>query len=308
MTAIVPGLCAIEAQERAYVGSSKCIACHRNQQPALVQGWQRSAHRRTMTVLRPEDPLPDGVKLLPSLKRQEIQAILGRPDGEYVFMTRDFGMIASAAWRREEPDAPHDVIGVPGSPADASRQCLGCHSTGYSVSSKAFAEPGVACEACHGPGSLHVASPSGKGTIINPGKLPLDRSQMVCGQCHSLGKDPSGKYPFPVIAKGDAGRTFMPGEDLALTFVDARPMLVRKGWEYSQLIKSPESYSRQRCTDCHDPHGKTDHPSMLLDATSETCLRCHGVGSARSQFENHWGLGDATKRACWDCHPNAHAH
>ena len=26
------------------------------------------------------------------------------------------------------------------------------------------------------------------------------------------------------------------------------------------------------------------------------------------QFENHWGLGDATKRPCWDCHPKAHEH
>jgi predicted CXXCH cytochrome family protein len=100
----------------------------------------------------------------------------------------------------------------------------------------------------------------------------------------------------------------MPGEDLALAFVDARPVLVRKGWEYSLLVRSSERYSNQRCTGCHDPHGKTGHVSMLLDPTSETCLRCHGVGDARLRYENHWGLGDVIQRPCWECHPNAHSH
>jgi len=302
------GLCADKAPECVYVGSGKCIGCHRELQPAIVQGWQRSAHRRAMTVLRPEDPSPDRVQWPPSVNRADARAILGRPDGEYVFMTRDFRVIPSPAWRREEPHAPHDVIGVPGRPVDASRQCLGCHSTGYSVSRKAFAEPGVACEACHGPGSRHVESPSGKGTIIHPGKLPLDRGRMICGQCHSLGKDPSGNHPFPVLGTGDAVRPFLPGDDLALAFVDARPVLVRKGWEYSLLVRSSERYSGQRCTGCHDAHGKAAHPSMLLDPTSETCLRCHGVGDARLRYENHWGLGDVIQRPCWECHPNAHAH
>jgi predicted CXXCH cytochrome family protein len=307
MTAVW-GLCADEAQQPAYTGSDKCIECHRAQQPAIVQGWQRSAHRRTMTVLRSEDPLPDRVQWPPSLKREEARAILGRLDGEYVFIARDFRVIVSAAWQREEADAPHDVIGDPGRPVDASRQCLGCHSTGYSVSRKAFAEPGITCEACHGPGSRHVDSPAGKGTIIHPGKLPPDRSRMICGQCHSLGKDPSGNYPFPVMGKVDAARPFRPGEDLAGAFVDARPKVEGKGWEYSLLVQSSQRYSTQRCTDCHDPHGKTGHPSMLLDPTSETCLRCHGVGSARLRFENHWGLGDAIKHPCWGCHHNAHSH
>jgi len=155
--ASVCGLCADEARQHAYVGSRKCIECHQDKQPAIVQGWQRSAHRRTMTVLRSEDPLPDRVQWPPSLMREEAWAILGRSNGEYVFIGRDFRVVVSAAWQREEADAPHDVIGDPGRPADASRQCLGCHSTGYSVSRKAFAEPGIACEALFS--SLPCATP-----------------------------------------------------------------------------------------------------------------------------------------------------
>ena len=53
-----------------------------------------------------------------------------------------------------------------------------------------------------------------------------------------------GNHPFPVTGKGDAGCSFLPGEDLALAFVDARPKLVRKGWEYSLLVQSSQRYSQ----------------------------------------------------------------
>lgn len=102
-------------------------------------------------------------------------------------------------------------------------------------------------------------------------------------------------------------RPFRPGEDLKQAFVDARPLLARKGWEYSLLQQAPEKYASQLCTDCHDSHGKAGNPAMLKDATSETCLRCHGVGSLRAQFENHWGVGNALVRRCWECH-SSHTH
>lgn len=62
-----------QAQERTYVGSSRCVACHRGGRPELVQGWQQSAHHRSMTALRAGDPLPAGVQLPPSIKREDLQ-------------------------------------------------------------------------------------------------------------------------------------------------------------------------------------------------------------------------------------------
>ncbi len=296
--------------ERKYVGSNRCVQCHRTSRAGLVLGWDQSAHHRTMTVLSAGTPLPARIQWPSSLTREDAQAIVGRTDRECVFITRDFTVIASGNWQTEEVSAPHDVIGVPGQPVDASQQCLGCHSTGYSVSRKTFAEPGIGCEACHGPGSRHIDSPGSEGTIINPAKLSPERSRMVCGQCHSLGKDHSGNYPFPVMGKGDAARPYVPGEDLSLAFVDAQPKRVRPGWEYSLLVQSSRFFADQRCTDCHDPHGaRAAQSSMLLDVTSETCLRCHGKGDARLAFENHWGLGDVVKRPCWECHrPSVHSH
>ena len=36
------------------------------------------------------------------------------------------------------------------------QKCGGCHATGVDLDKETFLEPGVGCEACHGPGEAHV--------------------------------------------------------------------------------------------------------------------------------------------------------
>src|SRR5262245_5658483 len=73
--------------------------------------------------------------------------------------------------------------------------CLQCHASrlqhrdatlnGYDA--PPFLEAGIACERCHGPGTVHVAQmKSGKpagASIVNPGKLAPERRDSVCAQC-----------------------------------------------------------------------------------------------------------------------------
>ena len=301
------GSTSVKPQVEGYVGSEKCLLCHRNLHSEIVKSWQDSKHHTTMRLVSENKNILENLKMTSSLKKEDVLAIIGHQDKRYVFVRSDFQVFASEQWQDEESDPPHDEIGTEGKKVDATQQCFGCHATGYFVSQKKFAEPGVGCEACHGPGKKHVDSNGLDGTIVNPAKLSPARNRMVCGQCHSLGKDISGKHPFPVMSDGKTRKPFQPGQDLHLGFVDAKPVLVRKGWEYSLFVQSAERYSKQLCTDCHDPHGK-ESPSMLVDATSELCLRCHGVGSDRLAYENHWGLGNVIKWPCWDCHRKAHQH
>lgn len=61
--------------------------------------------------------------------------------------------------------------------------CVGCHVTGYEKpggSSVVHVEglTNVQCEACHGPGSLHVASPT------TPGLVTRKPSEATCKGCH----------------------------------------------------------------------------------------------------------------------------
>ena len=308
VAATLRGCAVIEPADMGYVGSANCLTCHATRDPGIVKQWGASRHHLGMRAIAENQKIGARTGKAAAVKREDIVAIIGPEDGECVYIRRDHRVFPSARWDAEEAAVPHDVIGAGDKPADASRRCFGCHSTGYSLSSKTFVEPGVGCEACHGPGKAHVRSGGAHGTIVNPALLSADRNRMVCGQCHSVGTDPTGKHPFPVMKEDGHTRPFKPGDDLTAGFRDARPILVRKSWEYSLFVQSTESYAKQLCTDCHDPHGKSANPSMLLDATSEICLRCHGIGNQRLRFKNHWGLGDAIKRRCWECHPNAHSH
>lgn len=86
-----------------------------------------------------------------------------------------------------------------------------------------MAELGIACEACHGPGELHVrantdplrryvlrADGGRDPTIVNPARLSPERAADVCGRCHGQRiADRVERF----LARGDP---FVPGEPLEL--------------------------------------------------------------------------------------------
>ncbi len=85
-------------------------------------------------------------------------------------------------------------------------ECVHCHVTGYgkaggSILGKTEAREDVQCEACHGPGSLHVDA-DGEGPIVaKPGKE-------TCEQCHNSHHSP--KFDFDTWRK----RVIVPGHGL----------------------------------------------------------------------------------------------
>jgi hypothetical protein len=71
--------------------------------------------------------------------------------------------------------------------------CLYCHASQTrwregslnAYADPPFAQDGVSCERCHGPGSLHV---EGRGKMVNPARLEPVRREAVCAQCHHSGE------------------------------------------------------------------------------------------------------------------------
>jgi len=187
-------------------------------------------------------------------------------------------------------------------------RCGHCHTTNYETGYDADAgryattwtERTVGCESCHGPGRAHVTHwremRAGPDPIVHPAKLPLDRQQQVCGQCHAEGE---------VVVPG-----FRPGDDL-FAFVDVAGLEDRKhlhpDGRANELIHNLVPILQSRCgplacTTCHDPHGR-GIPGDLYRPLSDdwTCTQCHEEEGAAIEEHTHHARGSEGSR-CVNCH------
>jgi len=156
--------------------------------------------------------------------------------------------------------------------------CLACHASQprwREGSQNAYGNPpfehdGVACERCHGPGSLHI---EGKGKMVNPAKLEPARRDSVCSQCHL-----SGEAGVERAGRKLAG--YRPGDllsDFAAYFVAVDSGGLQVNSHVEKLSKSAckrLSGDRLWCGTCHDPHRVP--PAAERAAWFRTrCLTCH---------------------------------
>ncbi|MFO1395161.1 MAG: multiheme c-type cytochrome [Steroidobacteraceae bacterium] len=209
--------------------------------------------------------------------------------------------------------------------------CADCHATdlrkNYDLATNTFttrwAELGVGCEACHGPGSTHVewaraARKAGAATTgTDPGltvrfdarrdnqwridtatgnAVPLRRRRVdaeveVCAQCHSR--------------RGQFSNGYRPGERLMDHYL---PALITQGLYYPDGQQRDEVYnwgsfltSRMyskgvTCSDCHDPHGGKPRA-----AGNTVCAQCH-LASKYDTPRHHFHPAGTPGAACAACH------
>jgi tetratricopeptide (TPR) repeat protein len=170
--------------------------------------------------------------------------------------------------------------------------CLNCHTSGMQPPLKGtenayptpvFTQNGVGCERCHGPGSAHI-----KGApIVNPAKLPPDRRDAVCMQCHLEGN-------VAIERPGRHVYEFRPGDsldDYIRHYVLAADQTSGLGAnsQFEALAQSAckkKSGDSMSCLSCHNPHY---YPSADERASyyRGKCLACHGAAfGAKHHPEN----------------------
>jgi predicted CXXCH cytochrome family protein len=136
------------------------------------------------------------------------------------------------------------------------------------------------CEACHGPGSLHVDAGGDKKLIVS-GKDPN-----ACFQCH-LDKQAEFSLPHhhPVKeGKMDCTACHNPhGEDILTTktmpVARVNDTCAQCHREQSRPHVFEHEAMREGCEVCHNVHGSIN-PKMLTERDNNLCLKCHAQVAA----------------------------
>ncbi|HZP48173.1 MAG TPA: multiheme c-type cytochrome [Vicinamibacterales bacterium] len=238
-----------------------------------------------------------------------------------------------------------EIAPVPDHPKEDLRQiwnvtCVNCHATNlarnYDASTKRYdstwTEMGIGCEACHGPGSAHVAvaaewdkDPLAAPTrptleqlrIFSPAKATPRQTFDACGYCHGnknnvfFGFKPGDRYedyalPFLVsqpIPENDPQGDFWP---------DGRPSRFNR----PQAVMESGCFQRGQatCTSCHQMHGK-GNPHMLKVVVEDAdgrrtresdtlCTQCHKEPPAASgTWTSHTHHAPESQGSrCIECH------
>jgi len=179
--------------------------------------------------------------------------------------------------------------------------CLYCHASQsqpiYGTQNRyldpPFTQPGIGCERCHGPGSLHA---QGLAAMINPARLDAASRDSVCAQCHLSGE-------ARVERAGKRLAFYRPGDLLSdyvsyFVFEESQKLGLKANSHVENLAQSvckKQSGERMSCLSCHDPHSV---PAQRERATyfREKCFACHQL-EALPANESHNQKAD-----CAVCH------
>ena len=150
--------------------------------------------------------------------------------------------------------------------------CGTCHTTAYSPEGNqdglpglvgTWSEPGVQCEECHGPGSMHASYPMSF-------SMEIDRDGAACGDCHFRG---------------------------VTEVVDASGGLIKHHEQYEELFQS--KHVTVDCVVCHDPHdGVIQLRQVGAQTTRTSCENCHFGEAQVENNEKH----QFSNVECIDCH------
>jgi len=226
--------------------------------------------------------------------------------------------------------APGNDLHWAGRARNWNHMCADCHSTGvrkgYDAATDGFrtawSDINVACEACHGPGSTHVARmkyPTWVRRLSwHDGGLPAqlterqgvrwsldsaartaqrstartsDREIETCAQCHA------GRLH---VADGyTAGAPWMDFYDPELLVADLyHPDGQQQAevYTYASFLQSKMYFVGVTCADCHDPH--TAKPRQPGNAV---CAQCHRP-AVYDTAAHHFHKSASTGAQCVACH------
>lgn len=209
--------------------------------------------------------------------------------------------------------------------------CADCHSTAfekrYDLETHTFdstwAELDVACEACHGPGSNHVAwaeaggsagvqgADASTGLVID---LSNERDWVISAATHNAAPQPEATHGevdtcAPCHSRRHQIAEVRHPDQPLLDFY--RPAFLEAGlyhpdgqidgevYVYASFTQSRMFHAGVRCSDCHDPHTLS-----IREQGNALCAGCHDAETFDTPAHHHHAAG-SEGAACVECHmPN----
>lgn len=239
-----------------FVGSEACSECHQE----LSEIFNQSGHPYKLTKVVDGQPPDYPFTEIPSPPEgytwDDISYVIGGYNWKARFIDQEGFIItgdenATTQYNFYNPDLDMGDNWVAYHAGEEKPYtCGSCHTTGFSPEGNqdgmpglvgTWAEGGVQCEECHGPGSAHIRHPLSYG-------MDIDRDSSACGDCHFRG----------VVEEVDASGGF-----------------IRHHEQYEELFQS--KHITIDCVVCHDPHTgviqlrETDAPQT----TRTECGDCH---------------------------------
>ncbi|MBT3336372.1 MAG: hypothetical protein HN855_04825 [Anaerolineae bacterium] len=273
-----------------YTGSAACGECHTDTYDVFMQSGHPYKLNAVVDGQPPEYPYTEVTELPEGYTWDDISYVIGGYNWKYRFVDNEGFIITGLPGTRGDgntdyvsqfnfanPVVGNELGGVAYHPGEERKyNCGTCHTTGYDPDTPtegmpgivgSWEAPGIQCEECHGPGSLHAANPRGVA-------LDIERDSALCGECHLRGGSEA---------------------------VDASGGFIKHHEQYEELFQS--KHITINCVVCHDPHAgvvalrKANAEDETVAVTRTSCENCHNSEAAYQNSEIH-----PAALECIDCH------
>lgn len=280
-----------EIISQTYVGSNVCMGCHNNVNTNtgynIWTEYMTSGHPYKLNPVNGAPPVypantSPGVPVTPDgTTWNDFTYVIGgygwkaryvRPNG-HVFTDNNTAQYNIEDGSRVSYNAGTTTI--------YNYNCFKCHTTGPTPTGSwngvstdslgTFSEPGVRCEGCHGPGSLHIANPTG----VHPPNSGEMLQITVCGTCHQRGGTTNN--------------------------IPAGGGYIQHHEQINEMRASKHgdgAGAELTCASCHETHVPLRYPdSTPQEAIKANCQTCHAAA-------NYPVLINGVQKSidCVDCH------
>lgn len=301
-----------------YVGSAQCIPCHEDANRTYLESTHSRALQSIDAAYEPKEgafhqaesgrsyraELIDGQvwhrECLKTIGGEEIELAAypmhyaigsGQHSRSFLAVIEGFLIESPLTWYRAadrwelSPGFLHAEHASFERMADSG--CLVCHAgrveeEGGNRFRPRVLEPVIGCEACHGPGQIHLQKHAGERlssevgedlSIVNPRHLSRDESEAICAQCHLRGN-------ATVAVRGRKISDFRPSlqlSDFRVDYFAEDPngdMTVVGHVEQMWRSRCYQQTSDLTCITCHNPHQPLSESAQLAWQRGR-CLSCH---------------------------------